>query len=291
MTQNKKTKFPYIPKYIKDTFRKTSELSLYERQLSNFESVLKPKKKSKVLEIGGGEGITLVTLELNGYDAYSIEPKEKYVENARMLLKENGIDTNKVKQGYSEEIPFPDNFFDYVISYQVIEHVGDVTKTFKEVERVLKPGGETLHICPNYRSFYEGHYRVLMLPFMNKKMFKIYISILKKIFFWKRFASTSYIDDLNFVTADQIRDISNKHLRSLSISDRAPEILKERKKSRAYKNDPDWGKGESLTSRMIKRSVIMIGRVKLADPIVDFIIKRGYFVHLYIVGQKANENK
>ncbi|MGM0629510.1 MAG: class I SAM-dependent methyltransferase [Patescibacteria group bacterium] len=281
-------KFPRIPQDIKDKFHKSSDRSRYERQLSYFEKILNPKKGARVLEIGGGEGITLAVLELNGYDAYSVEPRENYIIHAKKILNENGIEESKIKQGYSENIPFPDNFFDYVISYQVIEHVGDVVKTFQEVERVLKPKGETVHICPNYHGFYEGHYKVPMLPFMNKKTFKLYVSFLKKVFFWKRVGGhISYIDSLNFVSSKTIDSISKEHLTYLSLSDKAPEILKEQKETRRYKTDSFWGKGESFSARMIKRSFILMNKINLADPIVDGLVSRGYYVHLYIVGRKA----
>lgn len=44
-------------------------------------------------------------------------------------------------------MPFPDNFFDAVISVNAIDHVDDFEQTSKEIERVLKPSGKIrLHI-------------------------------------------------------------------------------------------------------------------------------------------------
>ncbi len=45
------------------------------------------------------------------------------------------------------EIPFSDNFFDYVVSLDVLGHVEkpDKDRLLKEIKRVLKPGGKTLH--------------------------------------------------------------------------------------------------------------------------------------------------
>lgn len=50
----------------------------------------------------------------------------------------------KLMQGYSYTLPFPDNYFDAVSSSLMIHHLTseDKHRTFKEVLRVLKPGGE-----------------------------------------------------------------------------------------------------------------------------------------------------
>jgi ubiquinone/menaquinone biosynthesis C-methylase UbiE len=43
--------------------------------------------------------------------------------------------------GYSENIPVEDCFFDAIISVNAIDHVDDLLKTAKELQRVLKPHG------------------------------------------------------------------------------------------------------------------------------------------------------
>lgn len=47
----------------------------------------------------------------------------------------------------SEKMPFPNNYFDAVISVNAIDHVDDIEKTSKEIKRVLKVGGKIrMHI-------------------------------------------------------------------------------------------------------------------------------------------------
>jgi len=45
------------------------------------------------------------------------------------------------RKGYIEELPFEDESFDVVISNGVINLCVDKEKVFKEISRVLKPGG------------------------------------------------------------------------------------------------------------------------------------------------------
>lgn len=49
----------------------------------------------------------------------------------------------------ANRIPLPDASFDVVIADNVLEHVGDPLATFKEIHRVLKPGGRFLAKTPN----------------------------------------------------------------------------------------------------------------------------------------------
>ncbi len=45
--------------------------------------------------------------------------------------------------------PYPDNMFDLVVSFDVLEHVEDDERMVREMRRVLKPGGRVLAGTPN----------------------------------------------------------------------------------------------------------------------------------------------
>jgi len=59
--------------------------------------------------------------------------------------------------GFAESMPFPDNRFDAVVSFDVLEHVRDVAKVLSECYRVLRPGGRAYLIFPPYFHPTEHH--------------------------------------------------------------------------------------------------------------------------------------
>jgi cyclopropane fatty-acyl-phospholipid synthase-like methyltransferase len=65
----------------------------------------------------------------------------------------------KVKKGnLLEPLPFPENFFDNSFTHDVLEHfeLNEVDLIFKNVHRVLKPGGIFMNITPNKKGYDYG---------------------------------------------------------------------------------------------------------------------------------------
>lgn len=63
------------------------------------------------------------------------------------------------KQGSILDIPFEDNSFDVLISFETLEHVEDEKAQFSEIKRVLKPGGLYILSTPNQWGLTEFHVR------------------------------------------------------------------------------------------------------------------------------------
>lgn len=61
--------------------------------------------------------------------------------------------------------PFPDGYFDVVVSNQVLEHVHDHDAFLGQLVRVLKTGGFSAHLFPLRHYIYESH---LNLPFVHR---------------------------------------------------------------------------------------------------------------------------
>ena len=73
-----------------------------------------------------------------------------------------------------ERLPFPDQFFDAILSHEVLEHVQDDRLAVEEMVRVLRPGGRILLFVPNrgypfetHGIYWQGKYRFGNIPLVN----------------------------------------------------------------------------------------------------------------------------
>ena len=104
------------------------------------------REPGKVLDIGCGRGLLLNKLKERGWDPQGTELSEDAAAYARDRL------NLPVTTETLEDAHFPDNEFDLVILWHVLEHVPDPRGTLKEIGRVLKPGGALLVAVPNFGS-------------------------------------------------------------------------------------------------------------------------------------------
>lgn len=101
---------------------------------------------SKVLNIGVGRGTLERRLVEKGTDVYCLDPSEKAIQSLQSSL---GLG-DKARVGYSQELPFEDDQFDYVVMSEVLEHLSDevLEKSRDEVLRVLNSDGAFIGSVP-----------------------------------------------------------------------------------------------------------------------------------------------
>jgi ubiquinone/menaquinone biosynthesis C-methylase UbiE len=103
-------------------------------------------KNSTVLNIGVGRGELEKILIDNKVNIFSLDPSKNTIEK---LIKNLGMVDSAIV-GYSQDIPFEENYFDFVIMSEVLEHLEDKVyfRTIAEVHRVLKSVGVFIGTVP-----------------------------------------------------------------------------------------------------------------------------------------------
>ena len=108
----------------------------------------------EILEIGCGAGGMLQPLaeygRVTGLD---------YSADSMRYCRSRGFD--RVVTGLGSELPFPDESFDLVALFDVIEHIPDDRQVLEEVKRVLKPDGVVFISVPAYQFLYSQNDRVV----------------------------------------------------------------------------------------------------------------------------------
>jgi 2-polyprenyl-3-methyl-5-hydroxy-6-metoxy-1,4-benzoquinol methylase len=89
----------------------------------------------KILDIGCSIGIFLLTAQERGFETYGVDISELSAEYARKQFHLN------VFSGTLEAAHYPDNTFDIITLWDVIEHVLEPGLLLAEAKRVLKCNG------------------------------------------------------------------------------------------------------------------------------------------------------
>jgi len=108
------------------------------------------KINGRVLEDGCGVGEYLAHLAMHAKQAVGLDYEFERALEARIKVSE-------VVCGAGEKLPFPDNYFDLVLSHEVLEHVQDDQQAINEILRVLKLGGRLVLFVPNRGYPFETH--------------------------------------------------------------------------------------------------------------------------------------
>ena len=100
-----------------------------------------------------------------------------------------------------ERLPFPNESFDFVYSYQTLEHVQDVEQCLAEMIRVARIA--VFLRAPDYSGTFEEHYRLPWLPLFPRPLARLYLRFLGR--------PTLGLDTLHYVTTRRVKRILGKY--------------------------------------------------------------------------------
>lgn len=159
---------------IKDYYNKLSRVydkSVLESQYEKYRfdcitkkilGLIPKKKKLKVLDVGCGTGtfnISPIINKIKDAEIYGVDISKKMIEVAL-----GRFPKCRFKVADAHKLPFDSNFFDVVISRQVLEHLKEPLKAVKEMKRVVKKKGIVIVSTPSW-------FGLIALPYFLKKNF------------------------------------------------------------------------------------------------------------------------
>ncbi len=127
------------PKDEKNQYPTQLSEYLYNRFIRDYECTETPK----ILDIGCCTGKALKLFGAQGdLELHGVDIRDEDVEGIQ--FKTCNIET--------EQLPYPDNYFDFIYSKSVLEHVVNTQNFLNESMRVLKPGGVFIGLTPDWKS-------------------------------------------------------------------------------------------------------------------------------------------
>lgn len=130
-----------------------SDFEYFDFHESRFEYLTKILKKyfkagDNFLDIGSLFGYMCLSAKLIGYKSYGLD-LSKYVEEFKIRFNHFEIDNLACDLG-KETAPFESASFDLILASEVLEHFDfHPNRFFKEMERLLRPGGRLIITTPN----------------------------------------------------------------------------------------------------------------------------------------------
>lgn len=137
----------YNHDYYKDSEKETIIEGNLQRQRfrDQLKQIERYKDRARLLDIGCGVGYFLEIAENNGWETWGIEPSDLACSEARKK-------TKNIIQGNIEDAQYPENFFDVMTMWKLVEHLDNPLLTLKKIHRILKTNGMLVIETPNFAS-------------------------------------------------------------------------------------------------------------------------------------------
>jgi SAM-dependent methyltransferase len=138
-----------------------------ERRLQMIVEAGGERLDGSVLENGCGVGMYVEHLAPYARHIYGLE--FDFQRAAQAALR-----SSRILNAAGENLPFPAQTFDVILSHEVLEHVQDDRQAVREMARVLRPGGRIVLFVPNrgypfetHGVYWRGRYRFGNIPLVN----------------------------------------------------------------------------------------------------------------------------
>lgn len=230
-----------------DQFENLDEYLVFLRHLFAYEYAVKfLDSNEKVLELGCGEGYGTHLLSGNSGSIFGLDIHKESLNHA--IEKYESVNC-KFRTYDGITIPFPDETFDRVVLFQVIEHIEDDHGFLQEISRVLKPGGilflttpsRSYRLKPGQKPWNPYHIREYTHKNLHGVMNKSFSSVVIK-----GIRASDEVQDLEFKRVDKNHTISSILIRN------SPKVLKDGYK-KLFENSGDEKTPNYLPDEILRR--------------------------------------
>ncbi|MCH2224301.1 MAG: methyltransferase domain-containing protein [Crocinitomicaceae bacterium] len=187
----------------------TSDNSIYQRSLFAY---LESAKiiHGTVLEIGTGCGYGIEHLAEKSKKFITLDKAKPDVLSNEILISSDKISFIQMKVPPLKGVP--DNYFDFVVSFQVIEHIKNDEEFLNEIYRVLKPKGKLILTTPNKKKSLTRnpwHIREYLAPELSLLLKKKFVNVTEFGVFGKENVREYYSKNKEYVRKITRFDIFN----------------------------------------------------------------------------------
>ena len=135
---------------IPDEYKQSpQEYLIYLCHLETYRYAFEYVADKVVLDFGCGTGYGTNMLAEKCRSIIGVDVSEEAVVHAGKNYSNPNLKYKVISSVEKSPLPFENNLFDVVVSFQVIEHINEARTYLKEIQRVLKPGGTVIVATPD----------------------------------------------------------------------------------------------------------------------------------------------
>ena len=138
------------------------DVDLWNEHFSRYSFAARLARRKRVLDVGCGAGYGTHELALTAREATGIDCSAEAIAYARQHYTKENL---RFETASATELPFPDQSFDLVVAFEVIEHLTEWLTLLTEARRVLAPGGQLVISTPNKLYYAESRQQSGPNPF------------------------------------------------------------------------------------------------------------------------------
>ena len=127
-------------------------------EVVEFASELKREKARTILDLGCGAGRHAILLAKEGFQVVALDVSETALRTLDSRLTNSSVGKVALVEHEMNELPFIENYFDGVVSTNVLHHgkLVEIKKTVDELYRVMKPEASGFIIALSASDFRKG---------------------------------------------------------------------------------------------------------------------------------------